>query len=70
MIRFNSLRKIFPDKFRHSMGQRQIIFFVGLAGGIILILARCIYRVDELSEGYSNSKKLTNETLFIVLEGV
>lgn len=36
---------------------------------ILLILARCAYRVDELSEGYSGHL-IHNEPLFIGLEGV
>lgn len=43
------------------------IFFLTLS--IILILARCIYRIDELSEGYYGPL-IKNEGLFIALEGV
>ncbi|ORY70063.1 RTA1 like protein-domain-containing protein [Pseudomassariella vexata] len=41
--------------------------FMGLA--ILLILARCAYRVDELSEGYLGAL-IHNEPLFIGPEGV
>ncbi|KDN71368.1 putative RTA1 like protein [Colletotrichum sublineola] len=50
--------------------RRDNLFFGFLALAIVLILARCAYRVDELSEGYSQSEKLTNEGMFIGLEGV
>lgn len=53
-----------------AIGTRQKLFFGGLAAAIVLILVRCSYRVDELSEGYSDSDKITNEPLFIGLEGV
>lgn len=41
--------------------------FLGLA--IVLILARCAFRVDELSEGYGGPL-VAREGLFIGLEGV
>ena len=39
---------------------------------VVLFLARCCYRIDELSHGYSGEKaKLVyKEELFIRLEGV
>ena len=44
--------------------------FIGfLSLAIILILIRCIYRIDELSEGY-DGPLISNEGLFIGLEGV
>ena len=44
--------------------------FLGfLSAAIILILLRCAYRIDELSEGYSGPL-ISNEGLFIGLEGV
>lgn len=52
------------------IGTRQKLFFGGLASAIVLILVRCSYRVDELSQGYSDSDKITNEPLYIGLEGV
>jgi len=45
------------------------IFVYFLSLSIILILARCVYRIDELSDGY-HGKLLHNEGLFIGLEGV
>ncbi|KAK1729706.1 hypothetical protein CaCOL14_006665 [Colletotrichum acutatum] len=53
-----------------ALTRREKTFFGFLALAVVLILARCAYRVDELSEGYSNSDKITNEGLFIGLEGV
>lgn len=54
------LRKDLPTKFRIFAG------FLSLA--LLLILARCVYRIDELSEGYSGNL-IHNEGLFIALEG-
>ena len=45
------------------------LFLWFLALAILLILARCAYRVDELSEGYSGHL-IHDEPLFIALEGV
>ncbi|KAL9019144.1 MAG: hypothetical protein Q9185_003575 [Variospora sp. 1 TL-2023] len=45
------------------------IFVVFLSAATTLILIRCIYRIDELSEGYSGPL-IKNEGLFIGLEGV
>ena len=42
-------------------------FFLALA--ILLILIRCAYRIDELSDGY-NGPLIHDEGLFIGLEGV
>ncbi|WYZ40748.1 hypothetical protein EsH8_IV_001089 [Colletotrichum jinshuiense] len=53
-----------------DLTRREKVFFGFLALAVVLILARCSYRVDELSEGYSNSEKITDEGLFIGLEGV
>jgi hypothetical protein len=50
-------------------GVKMKLFFGFLSLAILLILARCIYRVDELSEGY-NGPLIRNEGLFIALEGV
>ncbi|KAJ0346077.1 hypothetical protein COL154_008754 [Colletotrichum chrysophilum] len=58
------------SSYTRKLAQREKIFFGFLALAVALILARCSYRVDELSEGYSNSTKVTDEGLFIGLEGV
>lgn len=44
-------------------------FLVFLSSAIILILVRCCYRIDELSEGYA-SDEFRDEGKFIGLEGV
>ncbi|OIW33984.1 RTA1 like protein [Coniochaeta ligniaria NRRL 30616] len=51
------------------LDRRMKIFIGALSAAILLILARCAYRVDELSEGYSGPL-VANEGLFIGLEGV
>jgi RTA1 like protein len=49
---------------------RQFKVFVGfLAFAILCILIRCVYRIDELSRGYSGPL-IHNQGLFIGLEGV
>ncbi|KAF4982340.1 hypothetical protein FZEAL_2016 [Fusarium zealandicum] len=48
---------------------RLIAFFAGLCTAIILVLARCIYRVAELREGYDGDL-IKHEIPFILLEGV
>ncbi|KAL1891738.1 hypothetical protein Sste5346_007488 [Sporothrix stenoceras] len=50
-----------PGRFR--------IFLVGLWAAILFILIRCIYRIDELSEGYSGAL-FHNEGVFYGLESV
>ncbi|KAK2000094.1 RTA1 like protein, partial [Colletotrichum falcatum] len=56
--------------FARPLTGRERLFFGFLALAVVLILVRCAYRVDELSEGYKQSEKLSNEGLFIGLEGV
>ncbi|KAF5654147.1 phospholipid-translocating ATPase [Fusarium sp. NRRL 25303] len=53
-----------------AMGNRMRIFFGFLSAAVILILARCAFRCYELSKGYRNSDLITDEGLFIGLEGV
>lgn len=50
-----------PTRFR--------IFLTGLWAAIIFILVRCIYRIDELSEGYDGDL-FHNENVFYGLESV
>ena len=45
------------------------VFVAFLSVAVILILIRCAYRIDELSNGYSGPL-IHNEGLFIALEGV
>ncbi|KAJ6441088.1 RTA-like protein [Purpureocillium lavendulum] len=49
---------------------RMRVFFSGLSLAIVLILGRSIYRCYELSKGYQNSDLITDQGLFIGLEGV
>lgn len=44
--------------------------FCFLALAVTCIFGRCCYRCYELSQGYRNSTVITNESLFIGLEGV
>lgn len=53
-----------------SVTMRMRIFFGFLSTAIVLILGRCAYRCYELSQGYSDSDLITDEGLFIGLEGV
>jgi hypothetical protein len=52
-----------------QFGLRLRLFFAFTALAIVLTLARCAYRVDELSAGYSGPL-IRREDLFIGLEGV
>lgn len=45
-------------------------FFGFLSLAVVCILARCIYRCYELSQGYRHSKVISNQGLFIGMEGV
>ena len=55
---------------RHAaLTTRFRVFLVFLSLAVILILVRCIYRIDELSNGY-NGTLIHDENLFIGLEGV
>jgi hypothetical protein len=52
------------------LNTRLRLYLGGLSLAILLILARCIYRCYELSQGYRDSEVITDEGLFIALEGV
>ncbi len=54
---------------RPKLNPRVKIFLTFLFLSILLILIRCVYRIDELSDGYSGSL-FRNEGVFIGLEGV
>lgn len=62
--------RYFRSKSDMSINGKLKRFFGFLSLATILILARCAYRCYELSQGYSNSKVITDEGLFIALEGV
>ncbi|KAK1255066.1 hypothetical protein MKX08_009061 [Trichoderma sp. CBMAI-0020] len=68
MIRYiRSQRRQFQGQ--AVFGRRFGAFFGGLTAAIVLILARCAYRVAELQEGY-DSALFHDQISFIVLEGV
>ena len=52
------------------LAQREKLFIGFLFAAIMLILGRCLFRCYELSEGYTDSSVISDETLFIALEGV
>ncbi|KKY26438.1 putative parasitic phase-specific protein psp-1 [Phaeomoniella chlamydospora] len=59
-----------PGRSSPSALDTRFKIFVGfLSLAIILILTRCAYRIDELSDGYSG-RLIHNEALFIGLEGM
>ncbi|KAF5014007.1 hypothetical protein FDECE_37 [Fusarium decemcellulare] len=53
-----------------ALSNRMRIFFGFLSAAVIMILGRCAFRCYELSEGYQDSDLVTDEGLFIGLEGV
>ncbi|KAJ2986736.1 hypothetical protein NUW58_g4887 [Xylaria curta] len=63
------LIRYFRDRPVASVATRLKLFLASLSLAILLILARCAYRVAELSEGY-NGVLFHDELLFIGLEGV
>ncbi|PON28732.1 hypothetical protein TGAM01_v202579 [Trichoderma gamsii] len=52
------------------LGTRMRVFFGFLGAAILLIWVRCVYRCYELSKGYVHSNLITDQGLFIGLEGV
>ncbi len=52
-----------------GLAPRVRVFFAALAVAVVATLARCAYRVDELSQGYGGPL-VADEGLFIGLEGV
>lgn len=57
-----------PDR-QSQLSGRFKMFCGFLAMAVLLIFIRCVYRIDELSDGY-NGPLIHNEGLFIGLEGV
>jgi RTA1 like protein len=49
---------------------REKLFFFFLTFAVGMILGRSCYRCYELSQGYRDSELITDEALFIGLEGV
>ncbi|KAL7938583.1 RTA1 domain-containing protein [Trichoderma chlorosporum] len=64
------LTRYIRKKPESPLGKRMRIFFGFLGAAILLIFTRCIYRCYELSKGYVHSNLITNQGLFIGLEGV
>lgn len=52
-----------------NLGTRGKVFFGFLLLAVLTTLARCIFRADELKEGYTSGSLVSNEGLFIGLEG-
>jgi FtsH-binding integral membrane protein len=70
MVRYVKRERKRTGSARQTIKPRQQLFLAALALSIVLILIRCGYRVDELSEGYQDSTKITHEGMFIGFEGV
>ncbi|CVL08669.1 related to parasitic phase-specific protein PSP-1 [Fusarium proliferatum] len=57
------------SKKSRNLGSRDKLFFAFLAIAVLATLARCIFRADELKEGYQG-ELIKHEDLFVALEGV
>ena len=66
-IRYLQARRVEERKTPLPISFKVFVAFLSLA--VLLILIRCAYRIDELSDGYSGPL-IHNEGLFIGLEGV
>lgn len=64
-----AVRYIRASKGAASLSTQFKMFSFFLALAILLILIRCVYRIDELSDGY-NGPLIHDEGLFVGLEGV
>lgn len=64
------LFRYFRSASTDSLNLRMRLFFGFLSAAVLLILGRCAFRCYELSKGYSNSNLITDQGLFIGLEGV
>ena len=67
VYRYRKGQRVTPCTTPLSRGFKTFSIFMTIS--ITLILIRCIYRIDELSEGYTGPL-IRNEGLFIALEGV
>ncbi|KAL8913010.1 MAG: hypothetical protein Q9171_002078 [Xanthocarpia ochracea] len=67
VYRYRKGQRVTPRTTPLSRGFKTFSIFMTIS--ITLILIRCIYRIDELSEGYTGPL-IRNEGLFIALEGV
>jgi hypothetical protein len=68
-IRYLRGRKAGEKEARIELSRKFKVFVGFLSFAILCILIRCVYRIDELSDGYSGPL-IHNEGLFIGLEGV
>jgi hypothetical protein len=68
-IRYSRGRRAAKEGEHAELTTRFKVFVGFLSLTIVLILIRCVYRIDELSDGY-NGPLIHNEGLFIGLEGV
>ena len=66
-IRYMQARQVEERKTPLPMSFKVFVAFLSFA--VILILIRCAYRIDELSDGYKGPL-IHNEGLFVGLEGV
>ena len=66
-VRYLQARRIEERKTPLPISFKIFVAFLSLA--VVLILIRCAYRIDELSDGYGGPL-IHNEGLFIGLEGV
>ncbi|KAF5602888.1 parasitic phase-specific PSP-1 [Fusarium subglutinans] len=57
------------SKKSRNLGSRDKLFFAFLAIAVLATLARCVFRADELKEGYQG-ELIKHEDLFVTLEGV
>ncbi|KAI5458617.1 RTA1 like protein-domain-containing protein [Mariannaea sp. PMI_226] len=64
------LVRYFRSASTSSLSFRMRVFFSFLSLAVLLILGRCAFRCYELSKGYTNSDLVTDQGLFIGLEGV
>ncbi|RGP73146.1 hypothetical protein FLONG3_6462 [Fusarium longipes] len=56
------------SKMTRTLGSRDKLFFTFLGIAVLATLARCIFRADELKEGYQG-ELIKHEDLFMALEG-
>lgn len=63
------LIRYFRSGSTHKFGNRCRVFFAFMGLAVLLILARCAYRLVELRDGY-RGELIGDEPLFIALEGV
>ena len=66
-VRYLRDQRTQPSRMEWSMSFKVFLGFLSLA--IVCILVRCVYRIDELSNGYSGPL-IHEQGLFIGLEGV